>query len=109
MFIRQILFVLLVSASKTPGLLYFIRLRYTSILSIIKIQVICQTPLPSYVSLYSLRNVKLSLYQALETHRVVRRRSFPTFLENRLTDGVEVVSLTRRQPFTPSKISGTHF
>jgi hypothetical protein len=30
-------------------------------------------------------------------------------LENRLTDGGEVVSLTRRPPFTPRKIPGTHF
>jgi hypothetical protein len=33
----------------------------------------------------------------------------PHFLENRLTDGGQVVSLTRRQPFTPRKIPGTHF
>jgi hypothetical protein len=31
------------------------------------------------------------------------------FLDNRLTDGGEVVSLTRQQPFTPRKIPGTHF
>jgi hypothetical protein len=31
------------------------------------------------------------------------------FLDNRLTDGDEVVSLTRRPPFTPRKIPGTHF
>jgi hypothetical protein len=35
--------------------------------------------------------------------------SFPYFLDNRLTDGGEVVSLTRRPPFTPRKIPGTHF
>jgi hypothetical protein len=33
----------------------------------------------------------------------------PTFLYNRLTDGGEVVSLTRRPPFTPRKIPGTGF
>jgi hypothetical protein len=33
----------------------------------------------------------------------------PHFLDNRLTDGGEVVSLTRRQPFTLRKIPGTHF
>jgi hypothetical protein len=34
----------------------------------------------------------------------------PTFfLNNRLTDGGEVVSLTHRPPFTPRKIPGTHF
>jgi hypothetical protein len=31
----------------------------------------------------------------------------PHFLDNRLTDGGEVVSLTRRPPFTPRKIPGT--
>jgi hypothetical protein len=29
--------------------------------------------------------------------------------DNRLTDGGEVVSLTRRPPFVPRKIPGTHF
>jgi hypothetical protein len=33
----------------------------------------------------------------------------PTFLDNRPTGGGEVVSLMRRPPFTPRKISGTHF
>jgi hypothetical protein len=31
------------------------------------------------------------------------------FLDNRLTDGGEVVSLTRRPPFASRKIPGTHF
>jgi hypothetical protein len=31
----------------------------------------------------------------------------PHFLDNRLTDGGEVVNLTCRPPFTPRKISGT--
>jgi hypothetical protein len=34
--------------------------------------------------------------------------SLPHFLDNRLTDGGEVVSLTRRLSFTPRKIPGTH-
>jgi hypothetical protein len=34
---------------------------------------------------------------------------FLHFLDNRLTDGGKVVSLTRRPPFTSRKISGTHF
>jgi hypothetical protein len=34
---------------------------------------------------------------------------FLYFLDNRLTDGGEVVSPTRRPPFTPRKIPGTHF
>jgi hypothetical protein len=33
----------------------------------------------------------------------------PHILSNRLTDGREVVSLTRRPPFTHRKIPGTHF
>jgi hypothetical protein len=37
-------------------------------------------------------------------HRVVRRRGFPHFLDNRLTDGGEVVSPTRRPPFTPGSL-----
>jgi hypothetical protein len=41
--------------------------------------------------------------KACETSR------FPHFLDNRLTDDGEVVSLTRRPPFTARKIPGTHF
>jgi hypothetical protein len=41
--------------------------------------------------------------QGCETSRL------PHFLHNRLTDGGEVVSLTRRQPFMPRNIPGTHF
>jgi hypothetical protein len=41
--------------------------------------------------------------QGCETPRL------PHFLDNRLTDGGEVVSRTRRPPFTPRKIPGTHF
>jgi hypothetical protein len=33
----------------------------------------------------------------------------PHFLDNRLTGGGEVVSLTHRPPFTSTKIPGTHF
>jgi hypothetical protein len=33
----------------------------------------------------------------------------PHFLDSRLTDGDEVVSPTRRPPFTPRKIPDTHF
>jgi hypothetical protein len=33
----------------------------------------------------------------------------PHFLNNRLNDGGEVVSLKRRPPFTPRKIPSTHF
>jgi hypothetical protein len=33
----------------------------------------------------------------------------PHFLENRLTDGGEIVSLTRRSLFTHRKIPDTHF
>jgi hypothetical protein len=41
--------------------------------------------------------------QGCETSRL------PHFLDNRLTDGGEVVSLTRRPPLPPMKIPGTHF
>jgi hypothetical protein len=41
--------------------------------------------------------------QGCETSR------FPHFLDNRLTNGGKTVSLTRRQPFTPRNIPGTHF
>jgi hypothetical protein len=41
--------------------------------------------------------------QGCETSR------FPHFLDNLLTDGGEVVSLTRRPPFTPRIIPDTHF
>jgi hypothetical protein len=34
---------------------------------------------------------------------------FPHFLDNWLTDGSEVVSLTGRPPFIPRKIPGTQF
>jgi hypothetical protein len=37
------------------------------------------------------------------------RSSLPHFLDNRLTDGGEVVSLTHWPPSTPRKIPGTHF
>jgi hypothetical protein len=40
--------------------------------------------------------------QGCETSRL------PHFLDSRLVDGGEVVSLTRRPPFTPRKIPGTH-
>jgi hypothetical protein len=33
----------------------------------------------------------------------------PRFLDNRLTDGGEIVSLTRRPPVTPRNIPGSHF
>jgi hypothetical protein len=49
---------------------------------------------------------KLSLKQVMEAHWVVR---IPHFLENRLTEDGEVVSLMRRPLFTPRKIPGTHF
>jgi hypothetical protein len=35
--------------------------------------------------------------------------SLPHFLENRFTDGGEVVRLVRQRPFIPRKIPGTHF
>jgi hypothetical protein len=45
-------------------------------------------------------------------HKVVEMLRIPYFLNNRLTDGGEVVSLTCRQagrPLPPTKITGTRF
>jgi hypothetical protein len=41
--------------------------------------------------------------QGYETSRLLH------FLDNRLTDGGKVVSLTSRPPFTPRNIPGVHF
>jgi hypothetical protein len=46
---------------------------------------------------------KINLILARETSRL------PYFLINQLTDGCEVVSLTRRPPFTPNKDSWYSF
>jgi hypothetical protein len=43
-----------------------------------------------------------------EGHEGCERSRLPHFLDSRLTDGGEVVTLTRRPPFTPGKIPGTH-
>jgi hypothetical protein len=40
---------------------------------------------------------------------VVETSRLPHFLDSLLTDGDKVVSLTRRPPFTPRKLPGTHF
>jgi hypothetical protein len=62
-----------------------------------------------YYSAFSCKvKAKLSLYRPwrpLEL-RVVEA---PTFSHIRLTDGGKAVSPTRRPPFTPRKILGTHF
>jgi hypothetical protein len=31
------------------------------------------------------------------------------FVDNRLTDGVDVINLTRQSPFTPRKIPGVYY
>jgi hypothetical protein len=63
----------------------------------------------SYNDLKRRKKVKLFLQQAAEAHRVVRLRSSYFFLDNRLIDGGEVVSLTCWPPFNPRKFPGTHF
>jgi hypothetical protein len=52
--------------------------------------------------------VKLSVLQAVEAHMVETSR-LPHFLDNRLTDGGEVVSLMRRPAFTPQEDSWYSF
>jgi hypothetical protein len=52
--------------------------------------------------------VKLSLEEAVETHRVCETSWF-AHLGSRLTDGGDVVSLMRRTRFTPRNILGTYF
>jgi hypothetical protein len=44
---------------------------------------------------------KLSLLQAVEAHSVCETSRLPHFLDDRLTDGGKVVSLSRRPPFNP--------
>jgi hypothetical protein len=39
----------------------------------------------------------------------LERSRIPHFLDNRLTDGGKVVSLTRRPPFTPEEVSWYSF
>jgi hypothetical protein len=51
--------------------------------------------------LFVVIKVKLSLWQAEEAHRAVRRRRGSHILDRWLTDGGEVVSFTRKPPFTP--------
>jgi hypothetical protein len=54
-------------------------------------------------------NVKLSLYRPLRPIGL-RDVEAPIFsLDNRLTDGAKVVSLTRRPPFTPQENSWYSF
>jgi hypothetical protein len=53
--------------------------------------------------------VKLSLLTGREGPYGCEMLRLPHFLNSRLKDGGEVVSLTRRPPFTPEMIPGTHF
>jgi hypothetical protein len=41
----------------------------------------------------------------VKAHKVVRRRGFHIFLDNRLTDGGVVISLTSRPPFVSQEDS----
>jgi hypothetical protein len=51
--------------------------------------------------------IRLSLYEALQARQVCGTSRIPNFLDNRLTDGGEVVILKRRPPLTPRKIPDT--
>jgi hypothetical protein len=46
---------------------------------------------------------------ALEAHSVVKTSRLPHFLDSRLADGGEVVSLTRPPPFTSQEDSRNSF
>jgi hypothetical protein len=52
---------------------------------------------------YSIPGIGRGGPQGCETSRL------PHFLDSRLTDGGDIVSLTRQPPFTPRKILSTHF
>jgi hypothetical protein len=70
-----------------------------------------QTPLRVLRRMFRFRencNVKLSLYSPWRTSGL-REVEAPTFSDIRLTDGGEVVSLTRRPHFNAMKIPGTQF
>jgi hypothetical protein len=45
----------------------------------------------------------------VEAYRVVKRQGSCFFLDNRLIDGCEVLSLTRLPSFSRLKLPGTHF
>jgi hypothetical protein len=61
--------------------------------------------------LYTLKQNKLNKSIHITSRRGplgCETSKFPHFLKNRLTDGGEIVSLTRRPLFTPGKIPGTY-
>jgi hypothetical protein len=55
------------------------------------------------------KKVKLSLVTGSGGPLGCETSRLPHFLDKWLTDGGEVVSLTRRPTFTPMKIPGNHF
>jgi hypothetical protein len=61
----------------------------------------------SYASTSDEKQVKLSLSKAVEAHRVVGRRDFSHFLDNRLTDSVEDVGHMCWSPFIHKNSPGT--
>jgi hypothetical protein len=58
---------------------------------------------------YSLQQGKAIPVTGREGPEGCETSRLPHFLDNQLTDGGEVVSLTRRPPFIPRNIPGTHF
>jgi hypothetical protein len=59
-----------------------------------------------YGSIYNGKTIPITGRESLQVCETSR---FSRYLDNRLTEGGEVVSLTRRPHFTPRKIPGTHF
>jgi hypothetical protein len=55
------------------------------------------------------KNGNAILVTGRESPQGFKTSRLPHFLENRPTDGVDVVSLIHRTPFTLTKISGSQF
>jgi hypothetical protein len=73
------------------------------------IEVIVVLPAGLLVVLLELRQHKALPVTGREGSYGCETSRLPHFLDNRLTDGGEVVSPTRQLPFTPRKIPGSRF
>jgi hypothetical protein len=62
-----------------------------------------------YLRIYLRKDVNLSVWQALEGHRIVRRRSSHIFYTIGSEMALRLSALGAMGPFTPIKIPGTYF